>query len=82
MYQQMLRLLASHRRVLCRRITQSGRPVNMWSAPQQLLDADPFHLRMVGEIRAAMGLSPSLPFASATNRTIVLAFADAAARKQ
>uniref|UniRef100_A0A383VX01 Glycosyltransferase 61 catalytic domain-containing protein n=1 Tax=Tetradesmus obliquus TaxID=3088 RepID=A0A383VX01_TETOB len=63
-------------------ITQSGRPVNMWSAPQQLFDADPFHLRMVGEIRAAMGLSPSLPFASASNRTIVLASADAAARKQ
>jgi hypothetical protein len=54
----------------------------MWSAPEQLYDADPFHLRMVCEIRAALGLSPSLPFVTAANRTIVLASRDAAARKE
>ncbi|KAF6252432.1 hypothetical protein COO60DRAFT_524676 [Scenedesmus sp. NREL 46B-D3] len=62
-------------------ITESGRPVNMWLAPEQLYDADPFHLRMVGEIRAAMGLSRSLPFASAANRTIVLASSNATTRR-
>jgi hypothetical protein len=39
-------------------------------------------MAMVGEIRAAMDLSHSLPFVDAANRTIVLASSDAAARKE
>lgn len=63
-------------------IDQGGNWNGIWERPDMLLDADPFLLKVVGEVRQQFGLPAELPFAPSNPANVVLASRNAVTRKR
>ncbi|WIA11933.1 hypothetical protein OEZ85_012015 [Tetradesmus obliquus] len=61
----------------------SNKELYMWQAPEMLYDTNEHHIKLLMNIREhGFGLPASIPWAPATNRTVVLASRDPEIRKK